>query len=176
LAPDDPLGLVTFTLPLQHGFIAVGWDRQPGSPQLLWTSDDGSDWIPWPLHGPTTFPQGAELRALVERPGGGVAALTQGSTTARNGSIGVWVSDDARRWVSLAVPDDVQVPDGLPAPLLASGPAGLLLASVDVAREGSGQGTPPPTPQARVLRATEASGWRFTGEGRLPPRGPVRVD
>lgn len=162
LAPDDPLSLVTSVLRWSRGFVAVGWEpRLPATP--VWTSADGMRWEPLIAGTSATFWRGLAVLAMAELRTG-LVALTEamaycGEPCRPTYVVPVisWTSPDGRRWTPHLVlpPDWLASPPGRP-PLVAVGPAGLVVASGGSA--------------AHLATSTDGSHWHLSPTGAFPPR------
>jgi hypothetical protein len=160
LTPDDPLSLVASVLRWRGGFIALGRDVTSFPTTPVWTSTDGVDWQPLPFNTASTFWPGTLVPDVVESPGG-LVALTSVATNCRGASCPLafmpptfaWTSPDGRAWTPQAPIDWLTSPIGS-APLVTSGPAGLVAAS-------SG-------PAARVAVSSDGIAWRNLPKATLP--------
>jgi len=164
LAPDDPLTLVRSILRWRGGFIAVGWD---GSGTPVWTSRDGAHWDPLPVDTADTFWPGLLVVGVAEVPAGLVAltllagtydcrAATACPTYSPTLPLMTWTSPDGRVWAptSGAGPVISEPVHWQRAPLLASGPTGLVVAS--------------PTSPTRVATSADGVHWRTVPASALP--------
>lgn len=162
LAPDEPLRLVTSILRWRGGFVAIGSeDGNPATP--AWTSADGAHWRPLIFGTATTFWPGlallrvAEVRATL-------VALTEAEAYCGAPCVPTyilpvfaWTSADGRRWTPhLLSPEWLASGPPGRAPLVAAGPAGLLVAS---------RGT-----TARLAFSTDGTHWRVLPAGAFPGR------
>jgi hypothetical protein len=161
LAPGDPLSLVTSVVGWRGGFVAVGRIAAPPSTPA-WTSSDGTRWDVLPLHTPSTFWPGHAVLSIAE-PGTGLVALTETMEYCAEPCplrfelpIVSWTSPDGRRWSPHVLPPEwLAEPAGQP-PLVAVGPAGLIVAS-------SG-------PAARLATSTDGSDWHLLPASGFPAR------
>jgi hypothetical protein len=160
LAPDDPLRLVTSVTRWRHGYVAVGWiARTPATP--VWTSADGSHWKPLIPGTATTFWPGLAVIGVAGLPSGPVAVTESlpycgGPCEPRYVlPVVTWTSADGRRWTHrLLLPQESMLSETGAAPLVASGPAGLLLATSGLA--------------AHLAATTDGTHWRQLPAGTLP--------
>jgi hypothetical protein len=161
LAPADPLGLVTSVVGWRRGFIAVGRiDVPPSTP--VWTSADGTRWDVLPADTSSTFWPGHAVLAIAGL-GTGLVAITETAeycatpcALAFELPIVSWTSPDGRRWSPHVLPPEwLAEPAGQP-PLVAVGPAGLIVAS-------SG-------PAARLATSTDGSDWHLVPASGFPAR------
>jgi hypothetical protein len=165
LAPDDPLSLLTSVTRWRGGFLAVGWDVSAGTASTpVWTSSDGATWEPLPSGTGATFWPGMLVVGVAEVPAG-LVALTEpsagtncggGSPCPRAYDPGVvsWTSSDGRTWTPRGVLDPGLSGLTSAAPLLAAGPAGLVVMS-------SG-------PAAQVAASSDGVAWRTLPDGTIP--------
>ncbi len=161
LAPDDPLSLVTSVMRWRHGLIARGWIAAPPSTPV-WTSADGRQWDPLPFDTSTTFWPGLVVIGLADL-GTGLVAITESLQSrveagplAFDPPIIAWTSEDGRTWTPHVLPPEWLASPPGQAPLLAVGPAGLVVAS-------SGQA-------ARFAISSDGSDWGLVPEGWFPAR------
>jgi hypothetical protein len=164
LAPDNPLRLMRSVLRWRGGYIAVGSLVSDGSTTTpMWTSRDGGLWMPVPFGTATTFWPGLLVVGVAEVPSGLVAlTLLDGSyqcgaacpTYSSVLPLMSWFSPDGRSW-TLNTGPDLRLPSTWKGPpLLAAGPAGLVVAS--------------PTWPTRVARSADGTHWRTMPVGALP--------
>jgi hypothetical protein len=161
LAPDDPLSLVTSVLRWRRGFLAVGWNAPPPSTPI-WTSADGTHWDPLVFGTSSTFWPGMSVLDVAELRTG-LVALTEtmqwcGELCPLTFELPVvsWTSPDGRRWSPhLLPPEWLASPLGQP-PLVAVGPAGLVVASRG--------------PAARLATSIDGSRWNLLPAGGFPAR------
>ncbi len=186
LASDDPLRLIRSMLRWRGGYIAVGSLTADGiTTTPVWTSRDGGLWTPMPFGTATTFWPGLLVVGVAEVPSGLVAlTLLDGSyqcgaacpTYSSVLPLMAWFSPDGRSWIfntglDLGLPSTWKGP-----PLLAAGPAGLVVASPEgptrLATSGDGLHwrTLPATalPAGVTLRAIVGTATGFTAVGYLP--------
>jgi hypothetical protein len=182
----DPLRLVRSMLRWRGGYIAVGSLTADGiTTTPVWTSRDGGLWTPMPFGTATTFWPGLLVVGVAEVPSGLVAlTLLDGSyqcgaacpTYSSVLPLMAWFSPDGRSWIfntglDLGLPSTWKGP-----PLLAAGPAGLVVASPEgptrLATSGDGLHwrTLPATalPAGVTLRAIVGTATGFTAVGYLP--------
>jgi len=160
LAPDDPLSLVTSVVHWHDGYIALGWEGTSLPRTPVWTSTDGAMWDPILFNTPTTFWPGTLVLAVAEVPGG-LVALTETAKECGAASCPLtlvppvvsWTSPDGREWTPHAAIDWLTNPADGP-PLVAVGPAGLVVAS-------SG-------PSAHVATSADGIDWQSLPAGTLP--------
>jgi hypothetical protein len=161
LASDDPLSLVTSVTPWRHGFVAVGWvGRTPATP--VWTSPDGSHWDPLISGTATTFWSGLAVLGLADLPAG-LVAITEflpycgGPCSVRYvPPVVSWVSADGERWTHrLVLPQDSLLSQTGAAPLVASGPAGLIVSTSGMA--------------AHLATTKDGTHWQHPPTNTLPP-------
>jgi len=161
LAPDDPLSLVTSVVRWRRGSIAVGWvARLPATP--VWTSADGTHWDPLLFGTSTTFWPGLDILGVADLQTD-LVALTEtvqfcGEPCPLTYVLPVlsWTSPDGRRWTPhLLSPEWPVTTRGRP-PLVAFGPAGVLVAS-------SG-------PVAHFATSSDGSHWHLLPVGGFPAR------
>lgn len=162
LAPDDPLNLVTSVLRWSGGFIAVGWvPRLPATP--VWTSTDGKRWEPLLFGTATTFWPGLAVLGVADTPRGLVAVTEsmefcgEPCTSPFVPPVISWTSADGRRWAPHLIlpPEWLANPPGSP-PLVAVGPAGLVVASTG--------------PAAHLATSTDGTHWQLLPAARFPAR------
>jgi hypothetical protein len=161
LAPDDPLSLVTSILRWRRGFIAVGRIAAPPSTPV-WTSDDGTRWDALPFNTASTFWPGHAVLGIAEL-ATGLVALTETAEYCSEPCpltyelpIVSWTSPDGRTWTPRLLPPEwLAEPSGQP-PLVAVGPAGLVVAS-------SG-------PAARLATSPDGSQWHLLPADGFPAR------
>ncbi|HYM83741.1 MAG TPA: hypothetical protein VEY67_06295, partial [Candidatus Dormibacteraeota bacterium] len=160
LAPDDPLGLVATVVSSRGGAVAIGWVDSPTGPMTpVWTSRDLVHWEPLPFGTATTFWPDALVLGLVEHDGDFVAITEQAGASCPVCAplvppVVAWTSTDGRAWTPHTLP-----PGGVPgpagtAPLVAVGPAGILLAST-----GTGH---------RLALSPDGATWRLEPADALP--------
>lgn len=162
LAPDDPLGLVRSVLRWRGGFIAVGWEAVPPRTPV-WTSADGRHWEPLVSGTSTTFWPGFAVLGVAEGPTGLVALTeaveycSQPCTPTYVPLVVSWTSADGHSWKPhpLFPAEWLASPTGS-APLVAVGPAGLVVASTGLA--------------ARLATSTDGANWRLAPAAALPAR------
>ena len=189
LASDNPLRLVRSVLRWRGGYIAVGSLGSDGATTTpVWTSRDGGVWMPVPFDTANTFWPGLLIVGMAEVHANLVALTVLAGTYGRCGTASAcptfsptlplmaWTSSDGRKWTPNTGPDL-----GLPSkwqgpPLLAAGPAGLVVAS----REGpthlatSVDGVhwrtlpAPALPAGVTITAIVGTATGFTGVGYLP--------
>jgi len=159
LAPDDPLNLVTSVTGWHRGFVAIG--SEAGSPVTpVWTSVDGSHWDALPFNTSTTFWPGMVVLGVADVPTG-LAALTEMVQSCDPPCpltfelhVVSWTSPDGRTWTPHVLPPEwFAGPEGQP-PLLATGPAGLVVASRG--------------PAARLATSTDGAPWHPLPVGAFP--------
>ena len=161
LSPDDPLTLVASVVPWRRGYVAVGWlTGPPATP--VWTSTDGARWDVLPFDTSTTFWPGMNVIG-VTRLGTGLVALTEmvqwcGDPCPLVYILPVisWTSPDGRTWAPHILPPEWLASPPGQAPLVAAGPAGLIVAT-------SGPGS-------RLATSTDGSHWRLLPAGAFPAR------
>ncbi len=164
LQPDDPLRLVRSVLRWRGGYIAVGSVASAGAASTpVWTSPDGGTWMPLPFNTATTFSPGLLVVGTAEVPTGLVAlTLLDGSyqcgsacpTYSAALPLMAWTSPDGRSWTSNTGPDFGQPATWLGPPLIAAGPAGLVVAS--------------PERQTRLATSLDGIHWRTLPASALP--------
>jgi hypothetical protein len=186
LAADDPLRLVQLVLRWRDGYIAVGSLTSDGATTTpVWTSRDGGTWMPVPFNTATTFWPGLLVVGVAEVPSGLVAlTLLDGAYQCGAGCptyspalpLMAWTSPDGRSWTPNTGPFLGQPVTWHGPPLLAAGPAGLVVAS----REGpthlatSVDGVhwrtlpAPALPAGVTITAIVGTATGFTGVGYLP--------
>jgi hypothetical protein len=164
LAPDTPLSLVRSALRWRGGFLSLGADRA-GTP--VWTSRDGAHWEPLPVGPASSFWPGRLVVGLAEVPSG-LLALTlpagshdggtapAGPTASPTLPLLAWTSPDGRTWTPGGSPDLGSPAPWHGPPLLAAGPAGLVVAA--------------PTAPPRLATSTDGIHWRRVPAGALPAR------
>jgi hypothetical protein len=167
LAPNDPLTLVRSVLRWSRGFIAVGSD---GSSTPVWTSTDGAHWEPLLFNTPNTFWPGLQVVGIAEVRGGLVAlTLLAGTwdcasacpTYSPSLPLMAWTSPDGQSWTPRDGPDLGRPTDWQAAPLLAAGPAGLVVASR--------------TTPTHLATSVDGVHWRAVPAGSLPTGLAVRA-
>jgi hypothetical protein len=159
LAPDDPLSLVTSVTRWRNGFVALGWQAVPPATPV-WTSADGAHWDPIAFNTSTTFWLGSTVLGVAEL-GKGLVAVTEvvqfcGEPCQPTYILPVvsWTSTDGRAWKPSMLPQEWLVdPPGI-APLVALGPAGLVVAT-------TGQ-------HARLAISTDGTHWQLLPAGAFP--------
>ena len=165
LASDDPLSLVRSVLRWRGGFIAVGSD---GASTPVWTSQDGADWEPLHFNTATTFWPGLLILGMAEVRGGLVAlTLLAGTwdcasacpTYSSTLPLMSWTSPDGRSWTPNTGPDIGKPAQWQGAPLLAAGPAGLVVAS--------------PASPAHMATSVDGILWRTVPAEALPSGLPI---
>ena len=161
LATDDPLSLVTSVLRWSGGFIATGWVAGPPTSTPVWTSTDGTHWDPLIFGTSTTFWPGLAVIGLVELQTGLVAVTETLSYCSDPCSLRYippvvsWTSDDGRAWTpSPLLPPEWLSNPSADAPLIAVGPAGLVVASTGTS--------------ARLATSTDGSHWELSPRGGFP--------
>ena len=136
LAPDNPLRLVRSVLRWRGGYIAVG-SRGPTTTPVL-TSQDGGTWMPFQVNTANTFWPGLLVVGIAQVPPGLVAlTLLDGSYQCGSACptyspalpLMAWTSLDGRSWTPNTIPDFGDLATWHGPPLLAAGPAGLVVAS-----------------------------------------------
>jgi hypothetical protein len=173
LAPDNPLRLVRSVLRWRGGFIAVGSAASGGvTTTPVWTSQDGVHWEPVPFATPTTFWPGLRIVGMAEVPSGLVAlALLDGSyecgsacpTYSSALPLTAWTSPDGRSWTPTTGPVFGQPATWHMPPLLAAGPAGLVVAS-----PLGGLVVASPEGQTRLATSLDGTDWRTLPASTLP--------
>ncbi len=156
VAPDDPISLVASVLHWRRGWVAVGSVGQPPATPV-WASNDGSHWEALPFNTPTTFWPGVAVLGVVELPTGLVALTEVVECNQPCSSILVpvpWTSPDGRTWTPNGLPPTWLASAPAQPPLLAVGPAGLIVAS-------SG-------PAAHLATSTDGSVWQDLPTSSLP--------
>lgn len=178
LAPTDALGLIDAVVRWRHGYVAIGgrsrvsplsplWSTTDGSHWIrvprettLWSSGDGSRWVLVSPEASTGISAGYALVGLAAT-ASGVAAVGElvddcGGTCPPRAAppVVVWTSSDARRWVPHPLPVGWLPLRGGAVPLVASGPAGLLLAS--------------PGSAPRLAASADGATWRSLPVDTLP--------
>ncbi len=152
LEPADPLGLVRDVIRWRGGYVAVGQDDPPeagGTP--VWTSVDGSRWVPLPFGAVGSFWPGAVMLGMAAVPAG-LVAITEESgedcpvCSPLDGPVLAWSSGDGRTWRPHGVPSGWRPGPIGTGPLLAAGPSGVLLASAG--------------PGSRLLNSADGARWR----------------
>lgn len=162
VAAADPLRLVRSALRWSGGFLAVG---RGGSGTPVWTSRDGAQWDPLPFDTATTFWPGLLVVGVAEVRDGLVAlTLLAGNTDCAAAPscpvysptlpLTAWTSPDGRSWTPHGGPNLGSPADWPGPPLLASGPAGLVVAA--------------PTVPTRVATSTDGIHWRTLPARALP--------
>lgn len=134
LAQDDPLTLVTSVVRSRVGYVAVGLiPRLPATP--VWTSADGQQWSPIIFGATSTFWPAMAILDVVDLPTGLVAVSEAAPHCDGPCSVTYvlpvvsWTSPDGRHWSPHLLPQQwFSSPAGV-APLVTSGPGGLLVAS-----------------------------------------------
>ena len=162
LAQTDSLTLVRSVLRWRGGFIAVG---SGGSSTPVWTSQDGADWESLPFNTANTFWPGLLIVGMAEVPSG-LVALTLLDGSYKCGSacptyspalpLLAWTSSDGRSWTPNTGLDFGQPATWHGPPLLAAGPAGLLVAS--------------PTGPTHLATSTDGSHWTVLPAVPFPAR------
>lgn len=173
LAPDNPLRLVRSVLHWRGGYIAVGSAASGGATTTpVWTSQDGAHWEPLPFNTPNTFWPGLLIVGMAEGPSG-LVALTLLDGSYRCGSacptyspalpLLAWTSPDGRSWMPDTGPDFGQPATWHGPPLLAAGPAGLVVASPP-----AGLVVGAPEGQTRLATSLDGTHWRTLPASALP--------
>ncbi len=165
LAQDDPLTLVRSMLRWRGGFIAIGGDSlgavaTPPVWTSMWTSTDGAHWEPLPVGTSTTFWPGLGVLGVAEVPAG-LVALTGfgarggcGTTPPCPATVISWTSSEGRAWTPHGFsPLGPSSPTGA-EPLLAIGPAGLLVVSA---------GSP-----AHAATSADGDAWQILPDSTIP--------
>jgi len=161
LSRDDPLSLVASVLQWRRGYVAVGWLAAPPATPV-WTSADGARWDALPFDTSSTFWPGMNVIGVAHL-GTGLVALTEmvqwcGEPCPLVYILPVisWTSPNGRTWTPHVLPPEwLATPPGQ-APLFATGPAGLVVAS-------SG-------PVSRLAASTDGSHWHLLPAGAFPAR------
>lgn len=161
LGSSDPLGLVRSITRWQHGFVAVG--AGIGSPPTpVWTSTDGRSWQPLLFDTATTFWPGTDILSVGELRGALVAVAEVAEYCSQPCAhtyilpVVAWTSPDGRAWSPHVLPTGwLPSPAGAP-PLVAFGPAGLLVAST-----GTG---------ARLATSSDGVRWQALAATAFPAR------
>ncbi len=153
------------------GYIAVGSQTDGGiTTTPVWTSRDGGLWMPVPFDTATTFWPGLQIVGVAEVRGGLVALTVLAGTWGCASAcptyspampLMAWTSSDGRSWTPNTGPDV-----GLPAtwqgpPLLAAGPAGLIVAS--------------PAGSAHLATSVDGVHWRTRSAAALPAGLVIRA-
>ena len=161
LAPDDPLGLVRSVVRWHGGYVATGLVESASTfATPLWTSPDGVRWSPVPFATSTSFWPGAAILGMAAVPAGLVAITVQVGSDCPvcaplDGPVVAWTSPDGRTWRPRPLVAGWAPGPLASGPLIAMGPAGILLAS-------SGPGS-------HLLVSTDGASWRALPVGTLPP-------
>jgi hypothetical protein len=135
LAANESLGLIHSVLRWRGGFIAVGWGA---SSSPVWTSPDGAHWEPLRFNTATTFWQDAFIVGVAEVRSGLVALTMLAGPNDCSGRLDcriykaplvAWTSPDGQTWTPHGSPDLGPFTHSGTAPLVAAGPAGLVVTS-----------------------------------------------
>ena len=161
LSGDDPLTLVASVLKWPRGYLAVGRLAVPPATPV-WTSADGARWDTLPFDTSTTFWPGMNVIGVAHL-GAGLVALTEMAQWCGEPCPLVyilpvisWTSPDGRTWTPHVLPPEWLASPPGQAPLFATGPAGLIVAS-------SG-------PASRLAASTDGSHWSLLPAGAFPAR------
>lgn len=161
LAPEDPLSLVTSVVPWRRGYLAVGSQTAPPATPV-WTSGEGSRWTALPFNTSATFWPGMLVLGVAARDADLVAVTETVQYCAGpcplvfELPVVSWTSTDGRRWTPHMLPQGwLASPEGR-APLVAEGPAGLVVASGG--------------PSARLATSADGAAWHLLPADRFPAR------
>ena len=168
LASDNPLRLVRSVLRWRGGYIAVG-SRGPTTTPVL-TSQDGGTWMPFQVDTANTFWPGLLVVGIAQVPSGLVAlTLLDGSYQCGSACptyspalpLMAWTSLDGRSWTPNTIPDFGELATWHGPPLLAAGPAGLVVAS--------------PEGPTRLATSVDGIHWRTLPASALPAGVTLRA-
>ena len=135
LAPSESLGLIHSVLRWRGGFIAVEWGA---SSSPVWTSRDGAHWGPLRFNTATTFRPDAFIVGVAEVRTGLVALTMLAGPNDCSGGLDcriykaplvAWTSPDGETWTPHQSPDLGPLTQQGGAPIVAAGPAGLVVTS-----------------------------------------------
>ena len=161
LSPDDPLTLVASVLQWRRGYVAVGWLAAPPATPV-WTSADGARWDALPFDTSSTFWPGMNVIGVTHL-GAGLVALTEIVQWCSEPCPLVyilpvisWTSPDGRTWTPHVLPPEWLASPPGQAPLFATGPAGLVVATTG--------------PASRLAASTDGSHWHLLPAGAFPAR------
>ena len=155
LAPDDPLGIVRTEVTLGETSVAIG-DIRGTTSTTVWASTDRTHWQP--LDGGTLASRWSGLTVVgLTTLAGRFVALTEMNDYLYRylPPVGVWTSTDGRSWTqATTLPVDALLSLTGSPPLVAAGPAGLVVAASGLA--------------ARYATSSDGSHWVLSPRNAFP--------